>query len=184
MQFSPNGTITGASIAVGADSTDRLGTGRSFTSLRGLTSELSGLTSAEVRPDIAASAGKLPLAQLNLAAGIGQVAIGAGDNRGSTTFVNRLSTPVDLGKDGNVTVERFSALVLGHAGTEASRAQNALEDANARRGDALNRRDNFAGVNIDEELSQMVVLQNSYSAAARVMSTASEMYDTLLAMVG
>ena len=34
------------------------------------------------------------------------------------------------------------------------------------------------------ELSQMVVLQNSYSAAARVMSTASEMYDTLLAMVG
>jgi flagellar hook-associated protein 1 FlgK len=28
-----------------------------------------------------------------------------------------------------------------------------------------------------------VVLQNSYSAAARVISTASEMYDTLLNMV-
>ena len=29
----------------------------------------------------------------------------------------------------------------------------------------------------------MVVLQNSYSAAARALSTASQMYDTLLAMV-
>ena len=29
----------------------------------------------------------------------------------------------------------------------------------------------------------MVILQNSYSAAARVISTASEMYDTLLNMV-
>jgi flagellar hook-associated protein 1 FlgK len=28
----------------------------------------------------------------------------------------------------------------------------------------------------------MVVLQNSYSAAARVMSTATQMYDTLIAM--
>ncbi len=31
--------------------------------------------------------------------------------------------------------------------------------------------------------SQMVVLQNSYSAAARVISTANDMYDTLLGMI-
>jgi flagellar hook-associated protein 1 FlgK len=30
----------------------------------------------------------------------------------------------------------------------------------------------------------MVVLQNSYSAAARVLTTASQMYDTLIEMVG
>ena len=47
----------------------------------------------------------------------------------------------------------------------------------------MNRRDSFSGVNLDEELSQMVVLQNSYSAAARVMTTANQMYDTLLDMV-
>ena len=29
----------------------------------------------------------------------------------------------------------------------------------------------------------MVVLQNSYSAAARVMTTASQMYDTLINMI-
>jgi flagellar hook-associated protein 1 FlgK len=183
LQFTANGNVTGARIAVGSDSTNRLGTGRSFSSLMGLTSEMSGLGSAEVRPDIAASAFRLPLARLNTGAAIGEVAIGAGDTRGATEFANRLATPVDLGKDGTVTIDRFSALVLGHAGTEASRAQNALADANARKGDAVNRRDSFSGVNIDEELSQMVVLQNSYSAAARVMTTASQMYDTLLAMV-
>jgi flagellar hook-associated protein 1 FlgK len=37
-----------------------------------------------------------------------------------------------------------------------------------------------AGVNIDEELSQMIKFQNAYQAAARVMSTAQQMYDTLI----
>jgi flagellar hook-associated protein 1 FlgK len=50
--------------------------------------------------------------------------------------------------------------------------------------DAVDRRDSYSGVNVDEELAQMVVLQNSYSAAARVMTTASEMYDTLIGMLG
>ena len=40
-----------------------------------------------------------------------------------------------------------------------------------------------SGVNVDEELAQMVVLQNSYSAAARVLTTVSSMYVALLNMV-
>ena len=57
------------------------------------------------------------------------MAIGPGDNRGATDFVNRLATPVDLGQDGTVTMDRFSALVFGHAGTDASRASTQLDDA-------------------------------------------------------
>jgi flagellar hook-associated protein 1 FlgK len=37
-------------------------------------------------------------------------------------------------------------------------------------------------VNIDEELSQMVILQNSYAASARVITTARDMFDVLIAM--
>ena len=94
-----------------------------------------------------------------------------------------LARPVDLGKDGLVTTGRFSGLLLGRAGTHAAQAEDQRADAGARRDDAVNRRDGFSGVNIDEELAAMVVLQNSYSAAARALSTASQMYDTLLAMV-
>ena len=67
---------------------------------------------------------------------------------------------------------------------QAAQANTSLNDAAARRDDAVNRRDSFAGVNIDEELAQLVVFQNSYSAAARVMTTATEMYDKLIRMVG
>ncbi|ARS28958.1 flagellar hook-associated protein FlgK [Sphingomonas sp. KC8] len=183
IQFQPNVATTGATISIPSDSTNRLGTGRSFSSLSGLTGQASGLGGAEVRPDMLASASRVPLAQLQLNVAVGEKAIGAGDTRGATAFVDNLAKAVDLGKDGVITVERFSSLLLGRAGAQAAQAQSALDDASARRDDAINRRDSFAGVNVDEELAQMVVLQNSYSAAARVMTTASEMYDTLIAML-
>ena len=37
-----------------------------------------------------------------------------------------------------------------------------------------------SGVNIDEEMAHLLLLQNSYSANARVMSTVNEMYKTLM----
>ena len=40
-----------------------------------------------------------------------------------------------------------------------------------------------AGVNIDEELSNMIKYQNAYQGAARVMSAAQQMYDTLISIV-
>ncbi|MCJ8157719.1 flagellar hook-associated protein FlgK [Sphingomonas sp. LaA6.9] len=183
IQFQSTVAATGATISIPSDSTNRYGTGRSFSTLSGLSGDASGLSNAEVRPDILASTTRLPLARLQLGAAVGEKAIGAGDVTGATAFVDQLAKAVDLGKDGSVTVERFSSLLLGRAGTQAAQAQSAFEDASARMDDAVSRRDSFAGVNVDEELAQMVVLQNSYSAAARVMTTASEMYDTLIGML-
>lgn len=40
-----------------------------------------------------------------------------------------------------------------------------------------------AGVNIDEELSKMIKFQNAYQGAAKVMSSAQQMYDTLISIV-
>lgn len=40
-----------------------------------------------------------------------------------------------------------------------------------------------SGVNIDEELANIIKFQNSYQASARVISTAQTMYDTLLSIV-
>lgn len=183
MRFEPTASLSGATLSVPSDSTDRFGTGRGFSALLGLTGTSSGLGNAQVRPEVLASPGKLPLAQFQDNVAVGAKALGAGDTRGATAFVNKLAGSLDLGKDGTTTIERFSSLLLGRTGLEASQATGNLLDAAARRDDAVNRRDSFSGVNIDEELAQMVILQNSYSAAARVISTASEMYDTLLNMV-
>lgn len=184
VRFQPDSNVPGAALSIPSDSTDRFGTGRSFSTILGLTGAASGLSAAEVRPEILADAARLPLARFQAGAAVGAKALGASDIRGATAFVDRLGATVDFGKDGTATLDRFSGLLLGNTGTQASQAQGRLADATARRDDALNRRDSYSGVNIDEELAQMVVLQNSYSAAARVMTTASQMYDTLIAMMG
>lgn len=183
MTFTPSPGASGAVLSIPSDSTDRFGTGVSFTALSGLTGSASGLGGAGVRADILASADRLPLSRLRTDAAVGESALGGGDTRVAGAFVEALGKPMDFGKAGSATIERFSSLLMGRAGTQAARAQDALVDAAARRDDAINRRDSFSGVNLDEELSQMVVLQNSYSAAARVMTTATQMYDTLLDMV-
>ena len=38
----------------------------------------------------------------------------------------------------------------------------------------------LSGVNLDEELSQLVILQNAYAASARVTTTVSQLFDELL----
>ncbi|MDF0542529.1 flagellar hook-associated protein FlgK [Sphingobium sp. H39-3-25] len=183
IQFSPTSASAGSTISIPSDSTSRFGTGLSFSALSGLTGTASGLGTAEVRADILGSPTRLPLATLQLNVPVGEKAIGAGDVRGGNKFVDQLTKAIDLGKDGKVSLDSFSSRLLGNAGTQASLAATSYDDATARHDDAVNRRDSFSGVNVDEELAQMVVLQNSYSAAARVMTTASEMYDTLLQML-
>lgn len=182
IRFAPTTTNAGASLSVLNDNTDRAGTGRSFSTITGLGGQTDALAGAEVRRDLAADGRRLPLAQLEPVA-VGQKALGAGDRRGATAFVDSLGAAIDLGKDGVATIAQFTTRVLGDAGTTASRAKDKATETATRRDDAIAARDNFSGVSIDEELGQMVVLQNSYSAAARVMSTASAMYDTLLGMV-
>ena len=183
VQFNSNSASAGSTISIPSDSTNRAGTGLSFSALSGLTGGASGLGSAEVPAGILADPTKLPLALLQLNAAVGEKAIGSGDIRNVSGFVDALSAAADFGKDGSSTIGNFANRLLGSAGSQASLAQTNYKDASSRLGDALDRRDSFSGVNVDEELAQMVVLQNSYSAAARVMTTASDMYDTLLGMI-
>ena len=45
------------------------------------------------------------------------------------------------------------------------------------------RKISLTGVNIDEELANILVFQNSFAASARVISAAQELFDSLLALV-
>ncbi len=44
-------------------------------------------------------------------------------------------------------------------------------------------REDISGVSLDEELSNMIIYQKAYSAAARIVSVSSELYDTVINMV-
>jgi len=182
--FTPLPSVLGSTVSIVADSTDRLGTGRTFSEISGLGGGTRSLATANVRDIILNDPAQLALAKFDTTAAIGSKALGKGDFSGALDFGDQMSKAIDLGANGTLSMETFASRILGGAGTDASRANDRLADMTARRDDAVNRRDNFSGVNIDEELSLMVVLQNSYAASARVVSTANAMYDTLLGMVG
>jgi flagellar hook-associated protein 1 FlgK len=182
-RFAANNGVIGPSLTITADSTNRLGSGRSFTALSGLSGQGSGLSTAEVRADIRANPQLLPLARLETSAVAGAKALGAGDLRGAAGFNDQLARAIDLGKDGAVTSIALASGLISRAGADSTQANGQRDDASARYNDAINRRDSFSGVNVDEELSQLVILQNSYAAAARVIGTVSQLYDVLLAIV-
>jgi flagellar hook-associated protein 1 FlgK len=109
--------------------------------------------------------------------------LGVGDRSGAGDFINALSTATDLGRDGATSVQQLATKVLGETAGTASRAKERAEETGDRRSDATARRDSFSGVNLDEELGQLVVLQNSYSASARLISVANQMFDSLLGTI-
>ena len=182
-RFTAKTASSGAQVAITSDSTNRLGTGESFSALSGLPSATPLLKNAYLRADMANDPARFPAATFQSGAGVGQKALGKGDVSGATQLVTILSKSADFGTAGMATLNGFAATLVSSTGMEASRATTRLTDASARMTDAVNRRDNFSGVNLDEELSQMVILQNSYSASARVVSVASQMYETLLNMI-
>ncbi len=175
--FSAKPSAAGSTLSVLSDTTDRGGTGIGLAAITGLHGG-NALATGEVRRDIASNPDGLPLARLQTTT-IGQKGLGNGDRRGAAAFADALGSNVDLAS-GITTMSRFANTLLGDTGTAAARAKDRTTEATARRDDAIARRDNYSGVSIDEELSQMVVLQNSYAASARVMSAATAMYDTLL----
>lgn len=180
--FTPQPGYAGGRISIPSDSTDRSGTGRTFTALSGLTGTWAGLESGAVRKELVGNPTRLPLATLQSGIAIGNRALGSGDVSGALALVNALSVSRDFAAHGMATIERYTSDLMGGIGSAASIAKDRLADAVACRTDAVNRRDSFSGVNLDEELAQMIVLQNSYSASARVITAASQMYDTLLEM--
>jgi len=181
--FTPQASFAGARLSIPSDSTDRSGTGRTFMALSGLTGTWSDIEAGEVRKELVGNPSRLPLATLQTGIAVGQRALGSGDISGAQSMVNALNALRDFAGHGSATIARYSGDLVGGIGAAASLAEDRLTDAAARKADAVNRRDSFSGVNLDEELAQMVLLQNSYSAAARVLTAASQMYDTLIEMV-
>lgn len=180
--FTPQPGTAGGRISIPSDSTDRSGTGRTFTALSGLTGAWSGLDTGVMRSELVGDPTRLPLATLQSGIAVGSRALGSGDVSGALAQVNALAAVRDFSGHGVASIERYTSNLMGGIGSAASLAQSRLTDATARKADVVNRRDSFSGVNLDEELSQMVVLQNSYSASARVITAATQMYDTLLEM--
>jgi flagellar hook-associated protein 1 FlgK len=115
----------------------------------------------------------------------GQYAIPHGDIefvngrcRGDTRVVDE---DIDLAEFGGGTIyHRLHGAFVGDVGFDVAAAQTTLGSQESLLAQLQAERESISGVNIDEEMVDLMRFQQSYEAAARFLSVAQEMTDTLI----
>lgn len=187
LTFTENSGFDGIKLRVQSDSTEAGNTGLSFTRIFGIgdTFTADAAKDLQVRSDIQNDPNLLALGSFDATAAIGDVALTSGDQRGALALQAVETKLVDFDaagelRAGNVTLSQYVARILGNAGLMAQRAANFEEDNQALQQEVFQRNADVSGVNMDEELANLVVYQNAYNAAARILSSVQELYDSLL----
>ncbi len=187
--------VTGAEsyqINLNTDNSIRSGSGLSFSQIFGFgNSVLAGRASVfSVREDIARNPDLLSLAQLDISAttSAGAIVLGKGDGRGGFAIQKALETTREFQTAGslsstNSSLTDFAGRFAVTTGSRSATADREAQTALSLSTEADLRRANVEGVNIDEELANMTMFQQSYNAAARLIQAAKELNDVLLRMV-
>jgi flagellar hook-associated protein 1 len=170
------------------DTGPRGDTSRSFAQIFGLsaTSRETRATSLAINSDIATDPRKLAFARPDLSSvSVGQVGVGLADSRGAQGLFDvsrmRLDFAGPTGTTGRtMSLSDYASALGGDVGTRANQAQTDQASATAFSTEASARRSNVEGVNLDEELVKLTSYQQAYSAAARMIRAADEMYQALL----
>jgi flagellar hook-associated protein 1 FlgK len=124
---------------------------------------------------------QLAAASLSKAAAGGQA---SSDNANADVLYQlRLGLPQADGSyaDGADAIYRKMIVSLG---VQASSVSSSLNTNNALSTQVDASRESVSGVNIDEEMTNMLQYQHAYAAAGQLVSTISSMMDTLINMVG
>lgn len=173
-----------------SDTTQIGSSGLSFTGAFGIDedSRANAAVDLQVREDVQRNPMLLSLGVFDASGSVGDVVLTSGDQRGALAFQNIENKLVSFEEAGeltesSVTLSQYVARFLGNAGLQAARATNFEEDNLALQNEINTRNSNVSGVNIDEELSNLIVYQNAYQAAARILSSVQELYDSLLQVV-
>jgi len=189
LAVTPSSDYSGYQLNVTADTTARGTTGMSFTSLFGL-----GLAQAanqaagfSLNQAVSSEPGRLPFAQstIDSSTAVGDTIVTHGDARGAIALQNIGSMQQSFARVGalgaqNATLDDYAASLYQDV---ATRSQTATANSTAqgdRLQEAQSRQSAQSGVNLDEELSNMMIYQQAYSAGARMLTVAQQLFDTLL----
>lgn len=78
------------------------------------------------------------------------------------------------------TIDDYFKAIVGQVGVQANEAKRQADTALVLTDQVESSRQSVSGVSLDEEMSNMLMFQHAYSAAARVMTTFDEMLDKLI----
>lgn len=72
--------------------------------------------------------------------------------------------------------------VVSYQGMEATTQMSLSEDQATRTALLEQRHNSMSGVNVDDELAELILLQSAYSASAKVVQTVDRLFDDLLSL--
>lgn len=179
------------SIAINENTSDVKGKTKAFSHFFGLNDFFVGDSAGvfSVRADILADPGLISTGELSLTAVPGKTALTVGNNRSilnlagvsekSFTFLAVGGLPA-----GTFTLGDYAGSIVGLNAVQAANANARATLQTSLFENLSHRAASQSGVNIDEEMANLIVFQNAFAASAQVMSTASEMFDLLLSLSG
>jgi flagellar hook-associated protein 1 FlgK len=151
--------------------------------------DLTGTAGGAFFTPIAATAGAASQVQVaaNLAADPKLIAAAAaadgvpGDNRNALALSDVQSTPYPA--LGGLNLQESYLSLVGDIGSQSQVAQAQLDSQKSLLSQAQARRESVSGVNMDEEMTNLIQFQRGFESASLLVRTADEMYRTLLNMV-
>ncbi|MGE3932023.1 MAG: flagellar hook-associated protein FlgK [Rhodospirillaceae bacterium] len=115
---------------------------------------------------------------------VGDRGISVGDNSVIQAMSARFVAGIDFPPTGGLSaatrsIADYAASILSLNSSQATSVSNALETNNFLVENLQHRTASISGVNIDEEMANLIALQNAYAASARVVTVTKEMMELL-----
>lgn len=110
-----------------------------------------------------------------------EYSVGSGNNQNILSMASLVDQK--LSNDGRSTMNDLYEEAVTEVGSETSIANIEANAASTLFEQAETRMSNTSGVNLDEEASNLLRFQQAYSSSARIISTANEIFQTLLQSV-
>lgn len=143
-----------------------------------------------LRADILANPNILSTGQLSGAAtlAVGSFVLAAGDSTGATALAAAFTNGQTFAAAGGLPaltsrLSDYAASIVSLNSTQAANVEAQFEIQEGYKEAIKARSAAISDVNIDEEMSTLLVLQNAYQAAARVTQTVSQMMDVLVNII-
>ena len=104
-----------------------------------------------------------------------------GDNQNALELADlRTAAQATLG---NVTFTGYVAGLTGQVGQDAAQARDSAQATQALQQQLQNQRDSFSGVNLNEELTNLLRYQRAFQASAEAINVGNEVLDELMQVV-
>lgn len=108
--------------------------------------------------------------------------VNAGDGRAAVEIASIRNTKVMIGHER--TLDDYFADSVTNVGLKGEQSENNLKSHMAIMDDLRTMRDSISGVNIDEELSDIIKFQHGYNAAAKFVTIWDSLIDTVINRLG